>query len=441
MKILSITAGAANMYCGSCLRDNALAGELRRQGHDVILLPLYTPTRTDEENHSHSRVFFGGISVYLQQILPLFRKTPKLLDRLWDLPGVISLFANRGLEVDPGHLGALTVSMLEGVHGRQRKEIDNLTAWLRHEPRPDLVTLPYPLLISLARPLREVTGRPVVCTLQGEELFLEGLIEPHRSRALDLIRGQVDQVDAFIAVSHYGARHMASYLGIPREKIHTVPLGINLDGHAPANRAAGGPRRVGFFSRIAPEKGLHVLAEAFRLLDRRGDLGPIRLEAAGYIAPEHRKYLAGIEAKMAEWGFADRFRYHGEVDRAGKIAFLQSLHVLSVPATYDEPKGIPILEAKANAVPVVQPRRGSFPEMIETTGGGLLVEPDSAEALAEGLAAVLCDNDLAARLGSAGRAGVEAHYTLAKMAERTAKVYARVAAGDSRKLAESFQPN
>ena len=45
MKILAFTAGAARMYCGSCLRDNALAAELKRQGHDVILLPIYTPTR------------------------------------------------------------------------------------------------------------------------------------------------------------------------------------------------------------------------------------------------------------------------------------------------------------------------------------------------------------------------------------------------------------
>ena len=52
------------MYCGSCLRDNALAAELKSRGHDVVLLPLYTPTLTDEPNVSEPRVFFGGISVY-----------------------------------------------------------------------------------------------------------------------------------------------------------------------------------------------------------------------------------------------------------------------------------------------------------------------------------------------------------------------------------------
>jgi len=84
MKILSITAGAAGMYCGSCLRDNALAAELIAEGHDVILLPLYTPTLTDETNVSANKVFFGGISVYLEQKSALFRHLPPVMDRLWD---------------------------------------------------------------------------------------------------------------------------------------------------------------------------------------------------------------------------------------------------------------------------------------------------------------------------------------------------------------------
>src|SRR5690606_39405187 len=97
MRILSITAGAANMYCGSCLRDNALAAELLRRGHDVTLLPVYTPTRTDESNVSAQRVLFGGISVYLQQHAWIFRHTPRVLDRLWDAAPVIRAFAGRSM--------------------------------------------------------------------------------------------------------------------------------------------------------------------------------------------------------------------------------------------------------------------------------------------------------------------------------------------------------
>src|SRR4030095_5953017 len=142
MRILSLTAGAASMYCGSCLRDNALAAELIRKGHDVTLLPFYTPTLTDEPNVSHQeRVFFGGISVYLQQHVPMFRHTPQALDRLWDAPRVIKAFTSGSIAVDPKHLGALTVSTLRGEDGNQRKEIEKLLQWLAEEPKPDIVNI------------------------------------------------------------------------------------------------------------------------------------------------------------------------------------------------------------------------------------------------------------------------------------------------------------
>src|SRR5262245_58800967 len=125
MRLLLVTAGAASMYCGRCMRDNALAAELIRRKHDVTLLPFYTPTLTDEENVSRSeRIFYGGISVYLEQHLPVFRHTPALVDRLWDAPWVIKAFTGGSIAVDPQSLGALTVSTLDGEEGHQRKEIE-----------------------------------------------------------------------------------------------------------------------------------------------------------------------------------------------------------------------------------------------------------------------------------------------------------------------------
>src|SRR5437867_7542001 len=224
MRILSITAGAAGMYCGSCLRDNALAVELIARGHEVTLLPLYTPTNPDEANVSRDRVLFGGISIYLQQHVALFRKTPGFLDRLWDSPSVIRAVAGRSISTDPKLLGDLTISMLEGDRGVLRKEFDKLLDWLAGEPPPDVVNLPNSLLISLARPLREALKRPVCCTLQGEDLFLEELIEPYRTRAIELIRRQVADVETFIAVSDYYVPVMAKLLAIPESRIAVVPL-------------------------------------------------------------------------------------------------------------------------------------------------------------------------------------------------------------------------
>src|SRR5436190_18078293 len=108
MNVLSITAGAAGMYCGSCLRDNAQAAELLARGHEVTLLPLYTPTTPDERNVSEKRVLFGGISIYLQHYAPIFRRMPRFLDRLWDAPWVINALAKRSISTDPRLLGELT---------------------------------------------------------------------------------------------------------------------------------------------------------------------------------------------------------------------------------------------------------------------------------------------------------------------------------------------
>ena len=422
MKILSITAGAGGMYCGSCLRDNAIATELVARGHDVTLLPLYTPLRTDEPNVSRSTVLFGGISVYLQQHSKLFRRTPRFIDRLLDSPRLISAFADGSVSTDPRLLGELTISMLEGTAGVLRKEFDKLLDWLAGEPKPDVVNITNSMLIGLARPLREALGRPICCTLQGEDLFLEGLIEPYKSRAVALIRRQVDDVDRFIAVSEYYASFMATYLQVPADRMSVVPIGINMAGFERGRTSTDDIFRIGYFARIAPEKGLHILAAAFQRFRQRVDRHA-RLEIGGYLAASHKGYLTGIQRSLEQAGLSDDVTYRGEVDRAGKIAFLRELDVLSVPATYDEPKGVFLLESMACGVPVVQPRRGAFTEVVETTGGGLLVRADDVESLAEGLYTLWRDRTLREQLGRRGYEGVRAHYTIQHSVDRLTDVF------------------
>lgn len=423
MKILSITAGAAGMYCGSCSRDNALAIELLARGHDVTLMPLYTPTNPDELNVSRNRVLFGGISIYLQQHVPLFRHTPRFLDRLWDAPGVIRAFASRSISTDPKMLGDLMVSMLDGNRGVLRKEFDKLLEWLADEPVPDVVNLPNSLLISLAKPLRDALKRPIVCTLQGEDLFLEELIEPYRTKAIEMIRRQAPDVDRFIAVSEFYVPTMSRLLAVDPDRIAVVPLGINLNGYERRRESRDDVFRVGYFARIAPEKGLHVLAEAYPIFRRRTGNAAVRFEAAGYLSRAHEPYLAGVKRGLERAGLAGEFTYRGAVDRDGKLAFLRSLSVLSVPTPYDEPKGVFVLEAMATGVPVVQPRRGAFTEMIEKTGGGLLVPPNNAESLADGLYTLWKDRALARSLGDRGFDGVRAHYSIQHSADRLLEVY------------------
>ncbi|HYO83392.1 MAG TPA: glycosyltransferase family 4 protein [Bryobacteraceae bacterium] len=414
MRILALTAGAANMYCGSCLRDNALARELMRQGHQATLVPMYTPTKTDTENVSGKRVFFGGISIWLQQNVPVFRTLPAWMDQLFDAPWALRLATKGSIEVDPKLLGELSVSTLKGERGFQRKEIRKLLDWLRTEPRPDVIALPYTLLIALAEPLRRELKAPVLCTLQGEDLFLEGLQEPWRSQCLDLIRSQTPQVDRFIAVSTYYAGFMSEYLGIVRDRIDVVPLGVDVQGFDPLPKTESKALRVGYFARLAPEKGLDILCEAVSRMSE-----PAELHVAGYMPPEQSKWVQDLQSRYG-------FRYEGSPDLEGKIRFLQSVDVLSVPTRYREPKGLFALEAMAVGTPVVQPAHGAFPELLNKTRGGILTEPGCAVDLALKLDALARDRGHVRQLGANGADGVRQHFRLQTMAERTVDVYRSV---------------
>lgn len=435
MRIAYITSGAAGMYCGSCMNANTLATALIARGHDVALTPTYTPMRTDEAVVSIDHVFFGAINVYLQQKLALFRHTPRFVDWLLDRPKLLDWVGKLGSSTDARLLGSLTLSMLQGEHGRQRKELEKLVAWLKNDFRPDLVHLSFVMFLGFAHRLRAELGVPVVCSLQGDDIFLEELEEPYRGQAHALIRAHQSDVAAFIAPCHAYANAMSELMGLERSKIHVARLGIRTRDFADSQTAearrehAEGPFVIGFLARLCREKGLHQLIDAFQLLTRQ--LGPerLRLRIAGYLGERDRAYVELLREKIQGWGLGSQVDWVGEVDRKGKVDFLRGLDVFSMPTVYREPKGLSVLEAMASGVPVVQPRHGTFPEMLEATGGGLLVEPGSPEALAAALRQLHDDPELRHRLGEQGRAAVHRDFTAEAEAEGVLAVYELAKAG------------
>jgi glycosyltransferase involved in cell wall biosynthesis len=424
MRIAYITAGAAGMFCGSCMRDNTLATALTAQGHEALLIPTYTPIRTDEVDVSQKRVFFGGINVYLQQRLAFFRHTPWLLDRLLDAPRLLRWVSRFAVKTQAQELADLTVSMLKGEHGFQRKEIAKLAQWLANEVRPEVINFTNALLSGLFGEIKRATGAPILCTLQGDDIYLESLPEPQRGQCLALIREHCRSIEGFIATSSYYADFMADYFDIPRKRIHVVYPGLNLKGHGVPRVTAGErPFTIGYFARICPEKGLHLLADAFRILHQRDGIPPCRLRVSGWLGENNRGYFEEIRRSLRAAGLEEKFEHVESPDHVSKVAFLQSLDVLSVPTTYREPKGLYILEALANGVPVVQPRHGSFPELVEATGGGVLVAPNDAEDLARTLHLLLDNAAHREELGRKGKEAVHQRFHAERMARETIAVY------------------
>jgi glycosyltransferase involved in cell wall biosynthesis len=422
VKIAYVASGAGNMYCGSCIHDNTLAAALIKLGQQVALIPTYTPIRTDEDSVSIDQVFFGGVNVYLQQKSSLFRHTPKSIDQLLNNRQLLKYISRFTSSTDARELGPMTVSVLKGEEGNQKKELHKLTEWLKESYQPDLIHLTNAMFVGFARELKRVLQVPVLCSLQGEDIFLEQLLEPYRTTALEILRERARDVDSFIATSQYYAGFMADYLQLPISRIDVVQLGLNLRGHGEAQaHKPDAPFVIGYLARICPEKGLHQLVEAFNVLVERG-LNTV-LRAAGYLGNHDREYFKDLQNKISNYGWKDRFEYIGEIDRMQKIKFLNGLHVLSVPTVYREPKGLYVFEALANEVPVVQPAHGAFPEWIEATGGGLLVAPGSATALADGIQSLYRNPELRKDLGRRGKEAVHRNFSDLDMAKNTLRLY------------------
>ena len=431
MRILSFTAGAGEMLCGSCIRDNALARVLAGRGHEVSLVPLYQRSRTDETSVSEGRIRFGGISVFLQHAAPLFGNV-RALDRIFDSPALLGFAERFSSSTDPEKLGPLTVTTLQGARGPARRAVEALAESVR-DARPDVVVLPNSLLLGLAAPLSAATRAPVVVTFSGEDLFLSRLPPEHRERALGLMREAATSADHFVGVTEHHARGMARTLGIPAEKVSFVRLGVDPEGfpEAPKEPAEDpaenpGPVTIGFFSRIAPEKGLDRLVRAALDLGGAPETPPLRIRAAGWMGRGGQGYLQEVQRLVA--GGTDRvsFEYLGELDRASKIAFLREADLVAIPAVFPEPKGLPAIEAMMAGTPVVVPREGAYPELLDRTEGGVLARSSAPEDFAAALSQLVLHPHRRASVGARGFARVREEHSAARMAEDAEAAFARV---------------
>ena len=419
MKIVLLTPGTGSYYCGVCMRDNALAKELIRQGHDAVMLPMYLPLTLDEDSASpDSEVFFGGVNVYLQQKFALFRHTPRWLDRLLNARGLLKIAARQSGMTATADVGELTLSMLQGEHGHQAKELAKLIEWLR-EFRPDAVWLSTALLVGLARGIKAALGVPVLASLQGEDSFLDGLPEPWRTRSWEAMGERARDCDACIAPSRYYAELMGGRMKLPLEKVRVIPNGIAIEETLNAQRPTlNAQPTVGYLARFIPGKGLGLVVEAFILLKKRGRFPNVKLRCAGAMTADDERYVATLRRMLTDAGLAGDAEFLPNVSREDKAAFLRSVTLLSVPASYGEAFGLYLIEAWAAGVPVVQPRCAAFPELVEATGGGILCEPGSAEALADGWEALLTEPAKAREMGIRGRQAVERGFSMPRMAER-----------------------
>jgi glycosyltransferase involved in cell wall biosynthesis len=426
MRIVQITPGSGNnFYCENCVRDAAIAKEWRREGHDALIVPLYLPLpHEDMGSGDVSEIFYGGVNVYLQQKMSLFRRTSRRIDCLFDRPRILNWAARLAGMTNAGDLADTTLSMLRGEEGRQAKELERLVDWLKGIDKPDVILLSNILLSGLARRLKQTLRVPVVCLLQDEDEFIDVLPEPRQSLVWETISQRAADIDMFVPVSEYYANVIQEKLGLQKERIKVVPAGISAEASVPPGPQPKTPT-IGYLSRMCREKGLDTLVEAFLTLKHnRKQFGQVKLRIAGGKTANDNSYIREIQDKIKAQGLTSEVEFLTGFDQAFRRVFLQSLTVLSVPERRSPACGLYVLESLAAGVPVVQPPVGVFTELHRAIGDGMiLTTSDTADALAAALEPLLLDVNYANQLGEHGRKTVIEKFSIKKTGQSLIEVF------------------
>ncbi len=418
MNLAFLTPGTGSYYCGACMRDNALAKSLHAAGHQVSLLPMYLPLQLDEEKHAQAGnpIFFGGINVFLQQKLSLFRHTPPFLHKLLNHAGLLRSAAKRSHMTSAREHGEMALEMLRIESSPFGKELDKLIDFLATE-KLDVLCLGTALQAGMIRELKRRLGVKIICCFQGEDSFLDGLPEPFKTSCWKELRTRLADADLLVAPSQFYADLMRRRFDAPDLRIEVMPNGIDLEGYR-VSKLPANPPVIGYLARMIREKGVHHLVEAFIHLRRQLHHHNARLHIAGAATAGDKKLIAELQQKLSAAGLADQATWSPNISREEKADMLASLTIFSVPATYPEAFGLYTVEALASGVPLVQPDASSFQEILATSQAGILVPPGDPAALATAWNDLLSRPERLKELGENGRRAAEQSYSVTAMRDR-----------------------
>jgi len=413
MRIVHLAPGAGGgFYCENCVRDAMMLRQLCRLGHDAIALPMYLPAGPEQQDIPKGPLFFGGINVYLQQKLGLFRHTPRWLDALLDSPRLLSRAARQAGVSNVRQLGETTISMLQGQDGKQVKELNRLIEWLLlPENRPDVVVLSNALLMGVAGPIRQTLGCAVVSLLQDEDGFIEGLGQPWSQQVWDRMRQCAADVDLFAAVSRYYLERMAEKLALPTGRIQVVYPGLAISDY-PAGPKNNDILTLGYLARLCPDNGFDMLVDAVIGLAAEPGLPPVRLVASGGQTAADIVYIDSVKKKIQAAGLHKRVAFREDFSFDSRKAFFQTIDLMCVPFRKPAAYGLCVLESMASGVGFIAPAAGVFPEYADCSGAGILVEPNSCTHLMAALRGLVCNPAKIREMGEKGRQAALRHFDI-----------------------------
>lgn len=423
MNIVQIIPGSGgSFYCGNCLRDSKYFYALRSEGHHVVKIPMYLPLFADEHDINEVPIFYGAISTYLKQIMPLMRKAPKWIDRILNSKPLMRLAASMAGSTRASGLEDMTISMLLGEQGRQKQELELMVNWIAEHCQPDVIHLSNALLLGLAKRLKQKLQVPVFCTLQDEDVWVDAVHFPFREKIWQLMSQRSEDVDMMVSVSDYFSEKMKQQMHLPDEKLRTIHLGVDINDYKYLSTRQK-ERNIGYLSRMCYENGFDIVVDAFIAIKKENGFEDVRLIATGGSTGDDSKYIRDQKRKLKEQGLENYFIILPDFEDKALHTFFEQVSIVSVPVRTGEAFGIYLLESMASGVPVVQPALGAFPEIIGLSEGGVTYFPNSPELLAGCWAELLTDAYKLEQLSKAGYEGTVLNFNIKNQTEKIIGLY------------------
>ncbi len=429
MKIAYIVPGAGDtFYCANCHRDKMFVSVMKNNpGASVTAIPLYLlPNSSNFGDLFESKVFFGAISLFFKERVPLARRMPKFLERLLDSPPMLRFAARQAGSTTPVGLEKTTIDMITGEAPFLERETGKLLDYLSRYGQPDVIHLSNALLTGLAAHIKKLTDLPVVCSLQNEDDWINEMREPYQTEAWQRIGESRKNIVRFISSSEYYKALVAEKSGIPSDMIEVVnpltPPEFSVDP-----RGEGETPAVGFFSRLSVANGLDKMIEAWLLLGER--VPGVQLHLSGGSTAADKRFIKSQMRIVERAGKSGDLYLHSGFAGEEKARFFQSIDLLAVPVRKPDAWGQYLIEAIGAGVPVVQPATGAFPEIVNMTGGGVIYKEDTPQKLAAEMEKLLADRQTRVKMGAEGAARLKQLTGDGVMQERIRQLYASLKSG------------
>ncbi|NQU85857.1 MAG: glycosyltransferase family 4 protein [Mariniphaga sp.] len=423
MNIIQIIPGSGgSFYCGNCLRDSKYVEALRKEGHQVVKIPMYLPLFADEHDITDIPVFYGAVSIYLKQLYPIFRKAPKWFDKLLNSKPILKMAASMAGSTNAKGLAEMTESMLLGEEGKQREELERMVNWIAEHCKPDIIHISNALLLGLAHQIKEKIDVPVLCSLQDEDVWVDAMKPVFQKQIWKLMHEKAKDVDAFISVSNFFTDVMKKNMTLPDEKVHSIYLGVDYEDYTYINSSEK-PRNIGYISRMNHENGFDIVVDAFIELKKKQGFEDVNLVVTGGSTGDDAKYIKGIKKLIKKNNLEEQVDFHEEFEDEGRHEFFKKVSMISVPVRNGEAFGMYLLESMASGVPVVQPALGAFPEIVEISKGGVIYQNNTPKELAAAFENLLNNPDQIKKLSEQAVKGVKEEFDIHIQAQNMIQLY------------------